>query len=99
MRVEERALAEEATKNADPADAATLAARCAGGWRLGSDFFGEEAAGDVVTGREGEPPREVLVGGQPVVREGRLVHGDVEEIRAHAREEAARLWARMAGLG
>jgi cytosine/adenosine deaminase-related metal-dependent hydrolase len=98
MRAEQRALAEEAVKNRDPADAATLAARCAGGWRLGEDFFGEEAAGDVVVGAEGEMPREVLVGGQPAVREGRLVHGDIEEIRAHAREQAARLWARMVGF-
>jgi cytosine/adenosine deaminase-related metal-dependent hydrolase len=92
MRAEERALGEEAARNGDPADAATLAARCAGGWRLIEELFGEEAAGDVV---EGEVVR---VGGQPVVEEGRLVHGDVEEIRAHAREQAARLWSRMAGL-
>ncbi len=97
MGTEERALSEEAARNGEGADAAVLAARCAGGRQLCEDFFGEEA-GDVVLA-EGDRPREVLVGGQPVVREGRLIHGDIEVIRAHAREEAARLWSRMAGIG
>jgi hypothetical protein len=38
---------------------------------------------------------EVIVGGHTVVREGRLAGGDIEEIRAHAREQAVRLWGRM----
>jgi hypothetical protein len=48
-----------------------------------------------VLGVPGERPRHVLVGGRAVVLEGALVHGDVEQIRAHAREQAARLWGRM----
>jgi cytosine/adenosine deaminase-related metal-dependent hydrolase len=99
MDVEHRALAEEAKSHGDPADAATLAARCAGGGSLCAGFFpGADLAGDTVTAEPGQPPSEVFVGGRPVVSGGRLVHGDVDEIRAHAREQAARLWSRMASL-
>lgn len=99
MAAEERALAEEAARHGEGADAATLAARCAGGRLLREEIFGVEAGRDVVTGIAGERPREVRVGGRAVVSDGRLVHGDIEEIRAHAREQATRLWARMARLG
>lgn len=49
---------------------------------------------------EGGPPRveRVLVGGKVVVDQGRLVHGDLEEVRARAREEAPKLWKRMEAL-
>jgi cytosine/adenosine deaminase-related metal-dependent hydrolase len=40
----------------------------------------------------------VVVAGHTVVREGRLLTGDLEAIRAEAREEAARLWRRMESL-
>jgi hypothetical protein len=38
------------------------------------------------------------VGGREVVRDGHLVGGDIEEIRAHAKEQAERLWKRMGEL-
>jgi hypothetical protein len=75
----------------------SLAYRHTGGWRLCKELFGEEIR-DTMLGLEGEPQWEVIAGGRPVVQEGRLVYGDIEEIRAHAREQAARLWARMAAL-
>jgi cytosine/adenosine deaminase-related metal-dependent hydrolase len=40
----------------------------------------------------------VIVGGHTVVEHGRLVNGDLDEIRAHAREEVARLRTRMEAL-
>ena len=40
----------------------------------------------------------VTVAGQVVVDQGRLVHGEIEELRAKAREEAQKLWPRMAAL-
>ena len=40
----------------------------------------------------------VTVAGQVVVEQGKLVHGDLEALRAEARAEAQKLWARMAAL-
>lgn len=92
------ALDEEAARHHDPADLATLEARRAGGLRLAVGFD-EGAARDVVTGVPGERPREVVVDGRVVVRGGALVGGDLGEIRAHAKEQATRLWSRMAEIG
>ncbi len=50
----------------------------------------------VLEGPEG--PRHVLVGGRLVVRDGRLVNGDLEAIRAEAQTQADRLWSRMRAL-
>ena len=97
MGDEHRALGEEAAKNRDPADARTLDARRAGGFKLAA-LFQEDAARDVAIGVPGKRPREVVVGGRSVVKDGRLVGADLEEIHAHAREQAARLWARMASI-
>jgi cytosine/adenosine deaminase-related metal-dependent hydrolase len=50
---------------------------------------------------EGNQPAQlsrVTVAGQVVVDQGRLVRGDLEELRAKAREEAQKLWPRMAAL-
>ncbi len=106
MPVERTALATQALANGDPADAATLDARRVGAWRLAGEMFGarfddglgEGSARDIIVGVPGEPPRNVLVDGHAVVREGRLVHGDLDEILAHAKEQAAKLWVRMASL-
>jgi cytosine/adenosine deaminase-related metal-dependent hydrolase len=97
MVAEHRALGEEAARNADPASPEILDARRGGGVRLAAELF-DDLATDVVVGVPGAPPRRVVVGGRLVVDEGRLVHGDLEAIRAHAREEAARLWGRMNAL-
>jgi cytosine/adenosine deaminase-related metal-dependent hydrolase len=98
MAVERRALFEEARKQGDAASPVTLEARCAGGRAMMEAFFPGEIAGDVVReGSEGSV-EEVTVRGRIVVQDGRLLTGDVEEIRAHAREEAARLWGMMSTL-
>ena len=48
----------------------------------------------------GQPPRvnRVVAAGQVVVDQGRLVHGDIEALRAEARVQAAQLWPRMKAL-
>jgi cytosine/adenosine deaminase-related metal-dependent hydrolase len=56
--------------------------------RLWSDF-------DDVAVRSGDSVQSLTVAGREVVRDGRLVTGDIEEIRAHANEQATRLWKRM----
>jgi len=97
MAAEHRALFAEAERNGDPATKEALQARCAGGLRLVEGFFPGETAGDVVRG-PGEAVDDVVVGGRTVVRDGRLVGGDIEEIRARAGEQAVRLWGRMAAI-
>ena len=42
--------------------------------------------------------RHLLVDGEVVVRDGALVKGDLEAIRAEAGEQADKLWARMRAL-
>ena len=44
------------------------------------------------------PVQRVVVAGQAVVDGGRLAHADIEEIRAKAREEAPKVWRRLAAL-
>jgi cytosine/adenosine deaminase-related metal-dependent hydrolase len=74
-----------------------LAARLAGGRRLINELFAGDALDDVVERRQGVVDR-VLVGGRTVVEQGRLVGGDLKEIRTEAQEQATRLWTRMSAL-
>jgi|APLak6261679142_1056127.scaffolds.fasta_scaffold00094_33 cytosine/adenosine deaminase-related metal-dependent hydrolase len=81
---------------------AVLTARVHGGQRLAGSFFGQRfgaieagCAADVVVGVPGERARHVLVAGRCVVRDGRLLTGDFESIRAEAHEAATELWRRM----
>lgn len=82
-----------------------LKARTEAGQTLAGDLFGqpfgvirEHAAADVVVGIPGERPRHVIVGGRRVIVDGRLVTGDLEELRAKALEAAPELWRRMEEL-
>ena len=75
---------------------------------LAAERFADAPAGlglesDQVTygpGDGDQPARvsRVTVAGQVVVEQGKLVHGDLEALRAKAREEAQKLWSRMAAL-
>jgi cytosine/adenosine deaminase-related metal-dependent hydrolase len=71
-----------------------LAAECFGAGTLDGDRIEEDAA-DAAFGTRAS---HVWVAGRQVVRDGVLLTGDIGEIRARAREEAPRLWERMAAL-
>jgi len=86
----------------EPAGPAGLGRRLEAGHALAAERFGANAlADDRVEVEPGEAcrARRVVVAGRTVVENGRLVSADVEEIRAHAREQAPRLWERMEALG
>jgi len=89
----------------EPAGAAGLALRLEAGRALAAACFG--GAGALAKDRvESDPDaphgtcraRRVWVDGRLVVDDGRLVHADLEELRARAREAAAPLWRRMEAL-
>jgi cytosine/adenosine deaminase-related metal-dependent hydrolase len=104
MHVERTALLRLGGENGD--EAATLARRAEAGPALMAALTGEHLAAeigpgiaaDVSVGIPGEPPRHVLVGGRVIVQDGVLATADIDEIRARAREEAPRVWERMAKL-
>jgi putative selenium metabolism protein SsnA len=52
-------------------------------------------AGHLLFGLPGAPVKHVIVGGRLVLRDGRAVNVDEEQLYAKAREAAARLWARL----
>jgi hypothetical protein len=66
------------------------------GRALAADIDADSASDTVVL--EDGVVRDVTIGGRAVVRNGELLTGDIEEIRADAAREAARLWKRMEGL-
>ncbi len=96
MRDERLALRE--TSRASREDGAALDRRETAGQTLVARL-GADAARDEITGEAGAAPREVTLDARVVVKGGALVSGDLTENRAHAREQAARLWTRMADLG
>lgn len=83
-------------------DPAVATARAESSWRLLSDFFDEpigalvETAAADVRVENAQGVQHVLVAGRLVVENGRLLTGDIEEIRADARRQAERLWVEMA---
>ena len=90
MRQEQRALEEEARAHGD--DMTAVSTRAQAGHRLVEEHFGPVS--DTCT-MDANGAREVMIGRRFVVRGGRLVTGDIETIRAAARDEAPRLWKRM----
>ena len=102
LREELNALCELAAQFEPGTRTGALEARLDAGRELAQEHFGEvELASDVVEfaravpGEANPPVVRVVVAGHAVVREGVLLRGDLAEIRAHACEEAARLWTRM----
>ena len=74
-----------------------LGERLTSGMRLVAGFFpDEDLALDEILHLDGTSAiQNVCVGGRSVVENGRLVAADMEEIRAHAREQAELLFKRM----
>jgi len=78
--------------------------RVEGGHRMAEELFGVSLAPLVVGGAAdvgvfaGDGARHLVVGGRVVVRDGSLVTGDADAIRAEAKLEAPRLWERMRAL-
>jgi cytosine/adenosine deaminase-related metal-dependent hydrolase len=101
MRAEREALGRLAAEHEPHTAIAVLDRRLEAGRALAAVEFGElELASDVVEwsrARPGVPPvvERAVVAGRTVVREGSLAHGDLDEIRAEAREAARALWTRM----
>ena len=102
MRAERAALREESAKAGHALGHDTVVARARGGHALASSLFGVRlepelalgSAADVVAWR-GEQVVHAVVDGEVVVEDGRLIRGDLDAIRARAREQAPRLWQRM----
>lgn len=108
MPIELAALERLSRANEPATPPATVQGRLAAGRSLAAERFGAaEIAKDVIeleraAGSAGAPAptraRRVVVGGRVVVEQGRLASADLAEIRAQAREEAAKLWKRMQAL-
>ena len=100
MAAEEAALRRLAAENGD----ANVGGRLAMGHALVAERFGAATAplapgslGDLVVRRDGAVI-DVVVGGRVVVDDGVLATADAQAIRAEARTQATRLWARMAAV-
>lgn len=108
MIVERNAGRELAIKNGD--DPINIDHRLYSGWRMMSDFFNAEFGplNDVENCRrstkssvadlrivDDKGVRHTVVDGKVVVRDRKLVHGDIDQIRKEAQEQANRLWERM----
>lgn len=104
----ERAALERLAKAAPGEDPAAAGRRPDAGRALVAERFAD-AAGDLspandrvvlaAPGPDGATRAEkVVIGGRTAVDGGRLVNGDIEELRARAREAAPALWERMAKL-
>jgi len=99
MEDEARALEEEAAAHGE--DLAMVRRRLVGGHILAGERLGltlaplaRDHAADVVAVENGRV-RHVVVDGNLVVEDGRLMTADWAEIRARAQEQALVLWARM----
>lgn len=91
MREEQAALRSDAIVHGD----SNFEQRAAGGHRLARELFGDHSSD---AKWHGERLLSLTVGRREVVHDGRLMTADIDEIRAHAAEQAARLWKRMAEL-
>lgn len=90
MAEEEAALYAEAAAQGDVTQ--DLPRRCRGGLQLANELFGDHAD---LANWKGDHLEILTVCGRDVVRRGVLVNANLAEIRAHAQEQAGRVWARM----
>jgi hypothetical protein len=101
MDAETKALVEIANEAGDTrftGDPEQLERRRIGGWRIAAEVFGGAFLPPLGPGHEADlhaARRHVVVAGRVVVKDGVLVTGDLAEIRATAKEQAARLWKKM----
>jgi cytosine/adenosine deaminase-related metal-dependent hydrolase len=102
MEDEERVLRAEAAEHGEAES--VVEARARGGLRLGAERFDLQlapltpgGAADFIV-RDNARVRHVGVAGRIVVRDGSLMTADLEEIHAHATEQAVRLWDRMSSV-
>ncbi len=101
MPEELRALQRIARANGEPLDGLALSGRLDAGRALVAERFGvvdDRIELDAPGPNGGTRAHSVVIAGRAVVRNGRLANADIGEIRAHAREQAPRLWARMEAL-
>jgi len=100
-RMEDEALVlkAEATRHGEAEE--LVDARVLGGYRLADERFelqlaplAPKGAADFIV-RDNDRVRHVGVAGRIVVRDGRLITADLEEIQARAQEQAKRLWDRL----
>ncbi len=100
MTEEQAALEELAAEHGDAGWAGRLdAGRDLIGERFGGPFsLTEGGTADVGVYEQDGETRHLVVGGQLVVRDGELLTGDIEAIRAEARDVAPELWQRMASI-
>jgi len=96
MDEEEEALRLEAKEHGE--DAGVVKRRVQGGRDLLNSFPELKSVENIVVWEDGRA-REVTVDGRKVVEDGRLLTADWDEIVAEAKEQAQRLWKRMASLG
>ncbi len=103
MTAEAAVLREEARTHGEREEA--VERRIAAGHALAAEIFADSfaplaagGAADAAVFEEHGGVRHVLVGGRLVVRDGRLLSGDIGEIRAEAAREAAGLWERMRAI-
>ncbi len=99
----ERLAAHCVHEEVDAAARRLVTGRVLAGERFADAPGGTGPEGDVVVYAPDEPGKplrvnRVLVAGRVVVDQGKLVRGDIEALRAEAREEAERLWPRMRAL-
>lgn len=66
--------------------------------RPATPFTADNLAGHVIFGMSSRDVRHVMVDGEWRLREQAVVHLDERDLRERAREQSARLWARMAAL-
>jgi hypothetical protein len=96
MDEEEEALRREAKAHGE--DPEVVERRVQGGWDLLKGFPELRSVESAVTW-DNDRAIDVTVDGRKVVEDGRLLTADWDEIVAEAKQQAVRLWMRMASSG